>query len=250
MKLSSLAVAVSVALGASLMAACDRGADRTTSGAGSSSGSATTSPSKSPSGSMSGSLTLALALIAAAFWAGAIPFGVLIARRRGVDIRAHGSGNIGATNVSRVLGARDGAIVLVLDALKGALPTALALALADPAAPSDARAVALTGGAAILGHCFSPFLRGRGGKGVATALGVFAVIAPALVGIAAAVFAGVLAATRVPALGSLAGSLAISIGLVAGGGGPYAALACVTTALLVYTHRTNLAKLYAGRRSR
>jgi acyl phosphate:glycerol-3-phosphate acyltransferase len=191
------------------------------------------------------SLALGLALILAAFLGGAIPFGVLIARRRGVDIRAHGSGNIGATNVSRVLGARDGAVVLVLDALKGALPTAAALA-----AGASPRLVALTGFAAILGHCFSPFLRGRGGKGVATALGVFAVIAPALVGVAAAVFVVVLAATRVPALGSLAGSLAISIGLVLGGGGPYAALACATTALLVYTHRTNLAKLLAGRRSR
>ena len=194
------------------------------------------------------SVALGLALIAAAFWAGAIPFGVLIARRRGVDIRAHGSGNIGATNVTRVLGARAGA--LVLDALKGALPTAAALAIADPAAPGDARVVALTGGAAILGHCFSPFLRGRGGKGVATALGVFVVLAPALVAVAVGVFVAVLAATRVPALGSLAGSRAISVGLVAGRGGPYAALACATTALFVYTHRTNLAKLRARLRGR
>lgn len=183
---------------------------------------------------------LALALIAAAFWAGAIPFGVLIARRRGVDIREHGSGNIGATNVSRVLGARTGAIVLLLDALKGALPTAAAMAaLLDP------RGVALTGLAAILGHCFSPLLRGRGGKGVATAFGVFLVIAPALAGIAIAVFVVVLRATRVPALGSLAGALAIAIGALARGGGPYAALACATTALLVFTHRTNLAQLRA-----
>ena len=196
------------------------------------------------------SMALQLALCAAAFWAGAIPFGVLLARRRGVDIRAHGSGNIGATNVSRVLGARLGAVVLVLDALKGALPTAAALALADPAAPGADLAVALTGGAAILGHCFSPFLRGRGGKGVATALGVFAVIAPALVMLAAGVFAAVLAIWRVPALGSLAASLAISIGLVAGRGGPYAALSCATTALFFYTHRTNLAKLRAARRQR
>ena len=178
---------------------------------------------------------LSIALVAAAFWAGAIPFGVLLARRRGVDIRAHGSGNIGATNVSRVLGARAGAIVLVLDAAKGALPAAAALALT-----SDPRLVALTGFAAILGHCFSPFLRGRGGKGVGTALGVVVLIAAWLV---ARVFAVVVRATRVPALGSLAASVAITVGLVARGGGPYAVLACATTALLVYTHRTNLAKL-------
>jgi len=192
---------------------------------------------------MSGSLVLALALIAAAFWAGAIPFGVLIARRRGVDIRQHGSGNIGATNVSRVLGARTGAVVLLLDALKGALPTAAALA-----AVPDPRLVALTGLAAILGHCFSPFLRGRGGKGVATAFGVFLVIAPALTGIAIAVFVVVLQVTRVPALGSLAAAAAITACSLARGDGPYAALACATTALLVYTHRTNLAKLRGRRR--
>jgi len=193
--------------------------------------------------SMSGSLVLALALIAAAFWAGAIPFGVLIARRRGVDIRQHGSGNIGATNVSRVLGARTGAVVLLLDALKGALPTAAALA-----AEATPALVAATGGAAILGHCFSPFLNGRGGKGVATAFGVFLVIAPALTGIAIAVFVVVLQVTRVPALGSLAAAAAITAGALARGDGPYAALACATTALLVYTHRTNLAKLRGHRR--
>lgn len=203
---------------------------------------------------------LSIALIAAAFWAGAIPFGVLIARRRGVDIRAHGSGNIGATNVSRVLGARLGGVVLALDAIKGALPTAAAIAAtselgagaatgATEGAAAGAAIVALTGAAAILGHCFSPFLRGRGGKGVATALGVFLVIAPAIVAIALAVFVVVLRVTRVPALGSLAGALAISVGLVARAGGPYAILACATTALLVYTHRTNLAKLRAGHRA-
>jgi glycerol-3-phosphate acyltransferase PlsY len=187
---------------------------------------------------MSGTLSLALALIAGAFWAGAIPFGVLIARRRGVDIRAHGSGNIGATNVTRVLGTRAGAVVLVLDALKGALPTAAALA-----ALGEPRTVALTGLAAILGHCFSPFLRGRGGKGVATAAGVVVVIAPGRGAIASAVVALVLRATRVPALGSLAAAAAITAGLALRGGGPYTALALATTVLLVYTHRSNLAKL-------
>ncbi|HWU85662.1 MAG TPA: glycerol-3-phosphate acyltransferase, partial [Kofleriaceae bacterium] len=184
------------------------------------------------------SAPLALALVAAAFWAGAIPFGVLIARRRGVEIRAHGSGNIGATNVARVLGARAGAVVLLLDALKGAVPTLAALA-----AGADPRLRALVGGAAILGHCFSPFLGGRGGKGVATTFGVFLVLEPSLAGGAAVVFAIVLGATRVPALGSLAGVVALSAVLVARGGDPTAALACATTALLVYTHRANLARL-------
>jgi glycerol-3-phosphate acyltransferase PlsY len=181
---------------------------------------------------------LALVLVAAAFLAGAVPFGVLVARRRGVEIREHGSGNIGATNVTRVLGARAGAVVLLLDAAKGALPALAALRLGG-----GAGVAALAGGAAILGHCFSPFLGWRGGKGVATAFGVFLVLEPALAGLAVAVFVVVLRATRVPALGSLAGVLAISAVLVARGGGPAAVLACATCALLVYTHRTNLAKL-------
>lgn len=175
------------------------------------------------------------------FLMGAIPFGVLIARRRGVDIRAHGSGNIGATNVTRVLGATAGAIVLVLDALKGAVPTWLALRLdAEPAV------VMAAGAAAIAGHCFSPFLGFKGGKGVATALGVFLVLAPELVAIAAVVFALVLRITRVPALGSLA-AVATICGLLLGRGDmPAATLALGTLALLLYTHRTNLAKLRAS----
>ena len=184
-------------------------------------------------------------LLLAGFFAGAIPFGVIIAKRRGVDIRKQGSGNIGATNVGRVLGIRDGLLVLLLDALKGGLVTLVAARF-----DGDPWVIVATGFAAILGHCFSPWLGGKGGKGVATALGVFVVLAPALVAVAVAMFAAVLAATRVPALGSLAAALTISVGLVAGRGGPYAALACATTALLVYTHRTNLAKLRARLRDR
>jgi glycerol-3-phosphate acyltransferase PlsY len=182
-------------------------------------------------------LTVA-ALIALAFAAGSVPFGVLIARRLGVDIREHGSGNIGATNVTRVLGPVIGLVVLVLDALKGALPVGVALhAAAGP------WTVAATGLAAVCGHCFSPFLRGRGGKGVATAAGVFLVLVPTLLGLGVLVFLVVLRVTRVPALGSLAAMLAISAILVARGDLPFAALACAVLALMFYTHRSNLAKL-------
>ena len=184
-----------------------------------------------------------LAIIAAGFVAGSIPFGVLIAKKRGIQIQEHGSGNIGATNVARVLGARVGLIVLLLDAAKGALPTLVALHYCGW--PS---VVALTAGAAILGHCFSPLLRGKGGKGVATSFGAFLVIAPAFAGIAVIAFVVIWRITKVPALGSLAGSAALSALFVARGDGPYTALACATTALLVYTHRTNLAKLTTLRR--
>jgi glycerol-3-phosphate acyltransferase PlsY len=184
-----------------------------------------------------------IGIVAGAFLAGAVPFGVLIARRRGVDIRARGSGNIGATNVARVLGPRAGAAVLVLDALKGALPTAGAVAMARAGADPSGWGPAVTALAAIAGHCFSPFLGGRGGKGVATALGVFLVLAPAHAGIGAIVFGAALAATRVPAIGSLCGAIAIAALGLARGPLPLAALGGATTALLLYTHRTNLAQL-------
>ena len=100
-----------------------------------------------------------LGIVVAGFIAGAIPFGFLIARRRGLNIKEHGSGNIGATNVARVLGAKVGIIVLLLDAAKGALPTLVAQhACGQPSV------IAATGAAAILGHCFSPFLRGRAAR--------------------------------------------------------------------------------------
>ena len=92
------------------------------------------------------------------YFAGAIPFGVIVAKRHGVDIRKQGSGNIGATNVTRVMGLGPGLLVLVLDALKGVAAVMVATKLSgfDPI-------IAMTGFAAILGHCFSPFLGGKGG---------------------------------------------------------------------------------------
>jgi len=185
-----------------------------------------------------GTLPAAIAFIALGFGAGAIPFGVILARTlAGVDIKAHGSGNIGATNVARVLGVVPGVIVLVLDAAKGALPTLLAQSTGDP------RIALATGGAAILGHCFSPWLGFRGGKGVATAFGVFLVLTPALAAIAVLVFAVVFAISRVPALGSLAGVASIAALLIWQRAEDQAILAIATTLLLLYTHRANLAKL-------
>jgi glycerol-3-phosphate acyltransferase PlsY len=179
-----------------------------------------------------------LGIVAAGFFAGAIPFGFLIARRRGLNIKEHGSGNIGATNVARVLGARVGLIVLLLDAAKGALPTFIALHYCG-----WPQVIAATGAAAILGHCFSPFLAGKGGKGVATSFGVFLVLSPMFAGIAVIAFVIVWRITRVPALGSLAGSATLSALFIASGLPHYWMLAVATTLLLIYTHRTNLANL-------
>lgn len=189
---------------------------------------------------------MGLALAVVAFALGSIPFGVLVARARGVDIRQRGSGNIGATNVTRVLGATSGAIVLACDAGKGAI----AIAVANYSLGDQRWQVVAAGFAAVLGHCFSPWLGGKGGKGVATALGVFAVLDPGRTAIATLVFGAVLGLTRVPALGSLAASATLTALWLASGSPPEAALACACSALLVYTHRTNLAQLTNRRRSR
>ncbi len=179
-----------------------------------------------------------VALILFGYFAGGIPFGVILAHYRGVDIRAHGSGNIGATNVTRVLGAKLGAVVLLLDAAKGAIPTYYALHhTADP------WLVVATGAATIIGHCFSPFLEFTGGKGVATATGVFLVLAPRELAIAIGVFGIVLAWKRVPALGSLAAIATIAALMIYRGDTWMTVLAAGTLALLVYTHRSNLATL-------
>ena len=177
------------------------------------------------------------------FVSGSIPYGVIIAQRFDTDLRQHGSGNIGATNAARVLGPTIGAIVLVLDAVKGAIPTLLAVG-------TDDTTIAATGFAAITGHCFSPWLRFRGGKGVATALGVFLVIAPVITLLGVAVFGLVFATVRIVAIGSLAAAAAIATLLVFLRGTEYGVLGVATFLLLVYTHRSNLLGLASSTRSR
>jgi glycerol-3-phosphate acyltransferase PlsY len=182
---------------------------------------------------------LPLVMIVAGFVAGSIPWGVIVAKQRGVDIRQKGSGNIGATNVARVLGLADGLLVLLLDALKGVLVT-LAAARFD----GDAWVIVGTGFAAILGHCFSPLLGGKGGKGVATALGVFVIVSPALALVAVSVFLVVAGRTRIPALGSLSGITSAAVyAFVTSAPVAIELLTIATLVLLVYTHRGNLARL-------
>ncbi len=123
---------------------------------------------------------LAAGLILAAYLIGAIPFGLLIGRLRGMDIRQAGSGNIGATNVARLLGARWGALAFALDVLKGLIPVLVAGRALEPFVPSAPTPapwwlypVWLTVGlACVVGHILPVYLRLRGGKGVSTSLGV------------------------------------------------------------------------------
>lgn len=186
-------------------------------------------------------------LVLLAFLSGAIPFGVLAGRLRGIDVRRVGSGNIGATNVGRALGARWALAVLLLDAAKGALPTGLALRFLS----SDAAAWAVPSSmvAAVAGHVFSPFLRFRGGKGVATGLGVVSVVSPlaALAGLGA--YALTFALARVSALGSLAG-VVTALATLSCTGAPLGFKLAVgaIASLIVARHAENLRQLWARRR--
>lgn len=189
----------------------------------------------------------ACALVAFAYLAGSVPFGVLFARARGIDLRAVGSGNIGATNAARALGKRLGLAVFLCDAAKGLLPVLLAryLAARFPAlVVGGETTVALCGAAAFVGHVYPVWLRFRGGKGVATAFGVFLAIAPLAALGAMLLFALVYLATRLSSLGSLAAATAFVPALwLVGAPRPDRALAVFLWLLIVWRHRENLARL-------
>lgn len=187
----------------------------------------------------------ALALCLGAYVLGSIPTGLLVGRARGVDIRAIGSGNIGATNVARGLGRKWAALVLVADALKGFVPVFLARHLGAGVSPA---AVALVGLSAVVGHMFTIFLRGHGGKGVATSLGVAFGLSPPLALLALAVYALAVAITRRSSVGSLLGMWSFPLLATAlGGVAPeFVALSIVTAALVTFRHRDNLRRLWRG----
>ena len=184
---------------------------------------------------------------ACGFLCGSIPFSFVLARLGGIDIRSVGSGNVGATNVTRALGWGAGVVALLLDAAKGAA----AVLLAHRLAPGSPTAALWAGGMAIVGHNFTPFLRFRGGKGVATGLGVFAILAPGPLLLAVASFALTVALTRMVSFGSIVACAAL----------PCAAylldaprgvliLALLSCALVVFAHRANIARIAAGRERR
>ncbi|HLU68999.1 MAG TPA: glycerol-3-phosphate 1-O-acyltransferase PlsY [Kofleriaceae bacterium] len=194
-------------------------------------------------------LALAIAIVLAAYLLGSIPFGLLIGKRMGVDVRKAGSGNIGATNVARTVGKKVGALVLLLDALKGAAPLAawVALDLGEriQIAPAiDPYLLTAVGLAPILGHCFPVWLGFRGGKGVATALGVFLVMDPLVILLAAALFAALYLAFRIVSIGSLSAALAVPIlSAVLGRPAPVIALGAAGALVVFVKHRGNIARL-------
>ncbi len=137
-------------------------------------------------------------IVVFSFLAGAIPFGYIIGKIKGVDIRKYGSGNIGATNVSRVFGKKIGILVFFLDVLKGVIPVLLVKYTGLPLKFQFIAALM-----AVLGHCFSPFLRFKGGKGVATGIGAFFVLSPVTAAIAIVTFSVVFFTTRYVSLSSI-----------------------------------------------
>lgn len=199
---------------------------------------------------MDGSWARGLALVLFAYLLGSIPFGILVARLfdRGIDLRRVGSGNIGATNVARAAGKGAGAITLLLDAGKGVFAMTLAQMLARGRVDAW---LALVGAAVFLGHVFSIYLRFKGGKGVATALGVILFLSPVTAFILAVLFAIVVYFTRYVSLASLgaAAALPVLMALLAPSR-HYVTLALLMTFLLVYTHRENIRRLFAGQEHR
>jgi len=188
-------------------------------------------------------MSLAIALVVAAYLVGSISFAVVVARRRGVDLRAIGSGNLGATNVGRALGRRAGWTVLVLDALKGAAPVVLARAVLH----DEPRAVAAVALAAVVGHCFPIWHRLRGGKGAATGGGALIAAVPVAGAAAFMTFFVLKRISRRASVGSLGGGLAGAIVTIAlDGTSALAGMALASLGLVLLRHADNVERLLRG----
>jgi glycerol-3-phosphate acyltransferase PlsY len=200
-----------------------------------------------------------------AYLIGSIPFGYLIVRlTAGADVRETGSGGTGATNVSRRAGKLAGVLTLVLDALKGAAAIAIARFVfgnaifgASASAPDWQWWVAAAGVIAIAGHCFPIWLGFRGGKGVATGVGVFLMLAPLSVVVAAMIFLLVVLLTRYVSLGSIIAAATIPLIIwlrpsftTADSYKPTLMAAIVGGALIIFMHRANIAGLISGTESK
>jgi len=186
------------------------------------------------------------AVMLAAYLLGAVPCSYLVARRRGVDVRTVGSGNVGATNVMRNVGRAAGLLAFALDFAKGAAASLLGQAV-DPRSPLPALCAAM----AVLGHMYPVWLRFRGGKGVATGAGAFLPLVPAATLAALLTFAVVLAASRYVSLASIAGTLVLAVAaFLLGAPTAVVRAAAGMAVLIVWKHRANLQRVARGTESR
>lgn len=195
-------------------------------------------------------MTVELAAIGlAAYLLGSIPSGYLLGLLYRIDVRAEGSGNIGATNVARSVGAFAGIATLAIDMAKGALPVLLVDGLASFTADADhaTRARIVAAVAAVSGHIFPVFLRFRGGKGVATTFGALAALTPLAALAAAAAFGVVLGAARIVSVASIVAALVAPIAAASFGYPmPAVGATAVMAVLITVRHRDNLRRLRAG----
>ncbi len=209
-------------------------------------------------------VSIVILIIVAAYLVGAIPFGYLIARSKGVDLFRAGSGNIGATNVGRVLGRKYGILVFLLEFLKGAGPVSVAPALLrslspdeiDNLQPVDLLRVCV-GLAAFLGHLFPVYLKFRGGKGVATGAGTVFVLVPAPAALALLIWLAVVSASRIVSLASLFAALSLCAARMIFVSSPFAGDSFILTgfcfiaaAAVILKHRANIRRLGLGTENR
>ena len=185
-------------------------------------------------------------LIVIAYLLGSVPAGFILGLRSGIDVRESGSGNVGATNVARVVGKRQGILTLIADTAKGFVPVILAMQLGASLA-----AIVLVGTAAFVGHLYPIFLKFKGGKGVATALGVFLAVAPMATLVLIALFAVTVLTSRIVSLSSILAALAAPIifwlfhypPLVVG-------MAAFIAVAITLRHRSNIQRMMNGREPR
>jgi len=195
-------------------------------------------------------------IFVAAYFLGSIPTGFLAGRMKGIDIRAAGSGNIGATNALRVLGKPAGILVLVIDGLKGYAAAAWLVSALLPAlgaSGADAEPVRIGAGiAAVLGHNYPCWLKFKGGKGVATSAGVYFALAPLAAGIAVATFALTVALTRYVSVGSMAAAIALptAVWCLDGNNLMLGIVTTVVGAMVIFRHKSNIKRLLAGTENR
>ena len=188
----------------------------------------------------------AVLAVALAYIVGSVPFALLVAGRQGIDLRETGSGNIGAANVLRTTGARAAVLALVLDGVKGVA----AVLVAQWLSPGQVVPV-VAGCASVVGHVYPVWLRFRGGKGVATAAGAFAVLAPVALVVAVAAFGLAVARSRFVSAGSIAGAVTLVVmTLVTGAPGVVTAGAVAAALIVLYRHQDNVARLMAGTEQR
>lgn len=211
-----------------------------------------------------------------AFLLGSIPFGLLIAKLKGIDIRNHGSGNIGATNVFRIVGKKYGLTCLLLDALKGFIPCVIGISLIRYAGMKNPMMVSdllpfsaefpvlnaqvfqvLSGLCCVLGHNYSPWIGFKGGKGIATSAGVLIALMPAAVVILILIFTAVLFATRYVAVASMVAAATLPLltlwgswfhGKIQNGtwNKPLFIFSVLIAVLAVWKHRANIGRLREG----